>query len=187
MNITILISSVRENRLANSVFSKVKDLIGDRFTFTLVDPLDYELPLLNKRFYEMKNPDEKFIRLHNIFQATDGFIIITAEYNHGMPPALKNMLDHFGPEFKYKSCGIISYSDGAIGGARSTEQLRNVCATLGMPPVPVSPAWGLADKSEAPEGQSFVKNFERTFKVFIDQFIWYTEAFLNQRNKNLSK
>jgi NAD(P)H-dependent FMN reductase len=182
MNITLILSSVRENRLAESVFKKVKTLIGDRFSFTLVDPMEYNLPMLNKRYFEMKDPEEKFKKLHDIFEKTDGFIIITAEYNHGMPPALKNMLDHFGPaEFKYKSCGIISYSDGPIGGARSCEQLRMVCSTLGMPPIPIAPAWGIANKEKEPAGESFVKNFERQFSMFIEQFFWYTEAYVAKR------
>lgn len=181
MKITAIISSVRENRLADSVYKKFKELVGNRFPFTLIDPIEYNLPLLNKRYFEMKDPETKFKQLHNIFEETDGFIIITAEYNHGIPSALKNMLDHFGSEFKYKSCGIISYSNGPIGGARSTEQLRLVCSTLGMPPIPVSPAWGLANKTDAPEGLSFLKNFEKNFQTFIEQFEWYTNAFLAQR------
>jgi NAD(P)H-dependent FMN reductase len=181
MKITIILSSMRENRLADSVMKKVKSLIGERFPYVVVDPIEYNLPLLNKRYYEMKEPEENFKKLHNIFNDSDGFIIITAEYNHGIPPALKNMLDHFGSEFNKKSCGIISYSDGAVGGARSCEQLRLVCSTLGMPPIPISPAWGLAHKEFAPEGESFVKNFERTFGRFIEQFVWYTDAYIAQR------
>ena len=185
MKITVIISSVRENRQADRVCKKFTELVGDRFSYTLIDPIEYNLPLLNKRYFEMKEPELKFKQLHDIFNETDGFIIITAEYNHGIPPALKNMLDHFGSEFKFKSCGIISYSDGPIGGARSTEQLRLVCSTLGMPPIPVSPAWGLANKADSPEGESFLKNFEKTFKVFTEQFEWYTKAYMAQRKKGI--
>ena len=181
MNYTVILSSVRDNRLADKVLDKFNELLANKFQYTKVDPLEYDLPLLNKRFYEMKDPEEKFKKLHDIFNATDGFIIITAEYNHGMPPALKNMLDHFGKEFMFKACGIISYSDGPIGGARCTEQLRNVCATLGMPPIPLSPAWGVAQLAGTPAGESFVKNFERQVTVFIKQIEWYTEALANQR------
>jgi NAD(P)H-dependent FMN reductase len=183
MNISILLSSVRENRLANRVYDKINLMSKQYFSHTLVDPQEYALPLLNKRYYEMKEPEEKFVKLHDIFKQTDGFLIVTAEYNHGVPPAIKNMLDHYGSEFKYKSCGIISYSDGHVGGARCTEQLRNICATLGMPPIPVSVAWGLADKADKPEGESFRLNFEKAFKPFIEQFLWYTEAYINQRIK----
>jgi NAD(P)H-dependent FMN reductase len=181
MNITLLLSSVRENRLADSVYNKVKSLIGDRFPYTLIDPLEYNLPLINKRYFEMREPEEKFRKLHDIFSATDGFMIVTAEYNHSVPPVLKNMLDHFGDEFKYKSCGIVSYSDGPIGGARSAEHLRQICSTLGMPPIPSSPAWGVAHKADQPSGKAFADNFERNFKNFLEQFLWYTEAYINQR------
>ena len=186
MNITLILSSVRESRIALRVLEKVKSLVGDQFNFNVVDPMEFDLPLLNLRFFEMKNPDEKFIRLHNRFNDADGFIIITAEYNHGIPPALKNMLDHFGKEFSHKSCGIISYSDGAIGGARCTEQLRLVCSTLGMPPISISPAWGLVNKSGTPEGKPFEDGFERTFRPFLKEFIWMTEALSDKRMKDTS-
>jgi hypothetical protein len=52
-----------------------------------------------------------------------------------------------------------------------------------MPPIPISPAWGIANKKDAPEGASFVKNFERQFSNFIKQFEWYTEAYIAQRKK----
>lgn len=182
MKITIILGSVRENRLADSVFIKVKDLIGDRFEFTLVDPMEYKLPLLNKRYFEMKEPEPVYKKLHDIFTGTDAFILITAEYNHNVPPALSNLLDHFGDEFKFKACGIVSYSTGAVGGARSGDLLRLMCSTLGMPPIPISPAWGLAHKADAPEGKSFRENFERSFAAFLDQLIWYGEAYLAKRN-----
>ena len=69
MKITIVLSSVRENRLADSVLKKVKELIGDRFAFNLVDPLEYNLPLLKKRYFEMKDPSDDFQKLHNIFKS----------------------------------------------------------------------------------------------------------------------
>jgi NAD(P)H-dependent FMN reductase len=181
LEITLILSSVRDNRLADRVYARIKALIGDRFSFTTVDPLEYDLPLLNKRYFEMKDPEEKFRKLHDIFSKTDGFILVTAEYNHSIPPALSNLLDHFGDEFKYKACGIVSYSNGAIGGARCTEHLRLLCATLGMPPIPISPAWGLANKAGTPEGKSFEDNFERVFNLFIPQLLWYTSAYINQR------
>lgn len=181
MKITIVLSSVRENRLADSVYKKVLSLIGERFETTLVDPLEYNLPLINKRYFEMPEPEEKFTRLHNIFEESDGFILITAEYNHSIPPALSNLLNHFLKEFNYKSCGIVGYSNGALGGARCIEQLRLMTASLGMPAIPSAPSWGFANKAEEPEGKSFANAFEKSFKGFLEQFIWYTEALSDKR------
>lgn len=41
----------------------------------------------------------------------DAFLIITPEYNHSVPPALTNLLDHFSPaQYHFKPSGIVSYS-----------------------------------------------------------------------------
>ncbi len=181
MNVVLIISSVRDTRMAGDVLVKVKSLIDLTYDITVVDPLDYQLPLLNKRYYEMDDPEPVFKKLHEIFNGADGFMILSAEYNHGIPPALKNMLDHYGKEFRHKCCGIVSYSDGSVGGARATEQLRLVCSTLGMPPVSLSPTWGLANKYKEPEGRSFYENFERQFKSFLKEFDWYLNALYNHR------
>ena len=43
MKITILLSSVRDGRLADTVLQKVIALIGDKFEVTIVDPKEYVL------------------------------------------------------------------------------------------------------------------------------------------------
>ena len=58
----------------------------------------------------------------------DGYIFVTAEYNHGIPAALKNALDYAYPEWNKKAAAFVGY--GAVGGARAVEQLRLVAAEL---------------------------------------------------------
>lgn len=53
-------------------------------------------------------------KLHQILESADGFIIVTGEYNHSIPPALKNLSDHFQTEYYFKPSGIVSYSAGAF-------------------------------------------------------------------------
>jgi len=40
-------------------------------------------------------------RVGEIFDAADGFVIVSAEYNHSIPAALKNLLDHYQSEDLY--------------------------------------------------------------------------------------
>ena len=53
---------------------------------------------------------------------------MTAEYNHGIPGALKNAIDFLFKEWNNKVAGFVSY--GSAGGVRSVEQLRLVMAEL---------------------------------------------------------
>ena len=58
----------------------------------------------------------------------DGYIFVTAEYNHGIPAVLKNALDYAYPEWNKKAAALVGY--GSVGGARAIEHLRLVAAEL---------------------------------------------------------
>ena len=62
--------------------------------------------------------------LAETYRAADGFVVVSGEYNHGIPPALKNLLDHFLEEYFFRPSAIVSYSAGAFGGVRAAMQLR---------------------------------------------------------------
>jgi NAD(P)H-dependent FMN reductase len=55
-------------------------------------------------------------------------VFVTAEYNHGIPGALKNAFDYLYKEWNNKAAGIVSY--GSAYGARSAEALRLVMGEL---------------------------------------------------------
>ena len=66
-------------------------------TATLVDPMELQLPLLDKMYKEFEpgQAPEVLTRLAGQIKAADAFIIVSGEYNHSIPPALSNLLDHF--------------------------------------------------------------------------------------------
>src|SRR3546814_18651840 len=74
--------------------------------------------------------------LATLYRRADGFLIVSAEYNHGIPPALKNLLDHFLEEYFWRPSAIACYSAGQFGGVRAAMQLRSTLAELGMPSIP---------------------------------------------------
>ncbi|MBO0855714.1 MAG: NAD(P)H-dependent oxidoreductase [Nocardia sp.] len=63
--------------------------------------------------------------------AADGCIVITPEYNHGYPGALKTALDSVKYEWRAKPIGFVGYG-GLSGGLRAIEQLRQVAAEIHM-------------------------------------------------------
>lgn len=55
-------------------------------------------------------------------------MIVTPEYNHGVPAALKNAIDFLYTEWNDKAVGFVGY--GADGGVRAVEHLRGVMAQV---------------------------------------------------------
>lgn len=182
MNVVLILSSVRDHRLAPEILERIKPLLPAAWKLDIIDPVEYPLPLLFQRYYEMKDPSPVLQKLHDLFMAADGFILLTAEYNHSIPAPLKNLLDHFTYEYAYKASGIISYSDGPYGGTRAAEHLRNVCTNLKMPPITAQPAITFAARKKSDEEE---KTITKSVKNFIAQFEWYMEALKNQRQVGL--
>ena len=98
--------------------------------FELIDIVYYNLPLLDEPIPPLmgqytKDHTKRWAAKINSF---DAFVFVTAEYNHGIPGALKNAIDFLLKEWNNKVAGFVSY--GSAGGVRAVEQLRLVMAEV---------------------------------------------------------
>jgi NAD(P)H-dependent FMN reductase len=64
----------------------------------------------------------------------DAFVIVTPEYNHSFPAALKNAIDWYGDVWQRKPVAFVSYG-GLSGGLRAVQQLRHVFIELQAMPI----------------------------------------------------
>jgi NAD(P)H-dependent FMN reductase len=134
VRVAIIIGSTRPNRKGERVGRWVHRLASRRedAEFELVDLAEVGLPLLD----EPKPPGAgDYTKDHTKRWAAtvasfDAYVFVTAEYNHGIPAALKNALDFVYAEWNDKAAGFVGY--GNTGGARSIEHLRSVVAELRM-------------------------------------------------------
>src|SRR5690606_11063201 len=60
----------------------------------LVDPLDHPLPLLDRMYKEYRAGEAPDVLqgLADIVAPADGYIVVSGEYNHTVPPALSNLM-----------------------------------------------------------------------------------------------
>ncbi len=144
--------------------------------FELLDLRDHPLPHLDEPMPPSlgQYQNEHTRRWAETIAAYDGFVIVTPEYNHGVPGVLKNALDYLYAEWNNKALGLVSY--GAAGGARSAEQMRLVAAELQMADVrqqvTLSPFTDF-------EGFSVFKPSDhslRTLNTMLDQVIAWASA-----------
>ena len=137
-HIQVIIGSTRPGRAGKAIgewFFKQLDEKKYNATFELVDLADFNLPLLdesNLPAMQKYSQDHTKKWAEKIAQA-DGYIIVTPEYNHSMPAALKNSIDYLFMEWKYKPMAYVSY--GAVGGIRAVEQLINTAVGVSAFPL----------------------------------------------------
>jgi NAD(P)H-dependent FMN reductase len=184
ITISLIYGSVRTERQGIKAARYLEKKLHERnIQVYFIDPLEYKLPILDKMYkeYEQGKAPENMEKLAQKFKSSDGFLIVTGEYNHSIPPALKNLLDHFQTEYYFKPSAIASYSAGNFGGVRSAVHLRVILGELGMPAIssmlPFPVIGNLFDKNLVPQN----KYTEPSTNKFIEEFVWYMEAFQEKR------
>lgn len=131
--IKIIIGSTRDNRvgpkIAQWVMNSTQQYIGN-LEFEIIDLKQINLPLFN----EPQSPYNKQYKYQHTkdwstrIKASDGFIFVTPEYNHGYPASLKNAVDYLYHEWRDKPAAFVGY--GSRGAKDSTRQLSEVLKTL---------------------------------------------------------
>src|SRR5258707_8852134 len=134
----IISSTTRPGRCAdvppNWLFNIAKQ--RDDADFDIVDLRDYPMP-----FFEEKVPlhvappqNEVALRWGEKIASLDGYIFVTAEYNHSIPAVLKNALDYLWSEIHRKPATFLGYGGG--GAAPALEHFRNILATAQVASLP---------------------------------------------------
>ncbi len=182
--IVLIVGSVRRDRhgikVARWMEQKLKERGHDVF---FVDPLELNLPLLDRMYKEMDDPSQKLKDLQSIIKNADGYLPVTPEYNHSTSPAMVNTLDHFLEEYFFKPSAIVSYSVGSFGGNLAGNHLRQIFAELGAPSISSMLSISRVQNVFDNEGELLDNNYEKRAGRFLDEFEWYIDAFKKQREK----
>lgn len=126
MKLQIITGSVRKEAVGTTVANWAKEVISHikNVESELLDLRAFDLPLsLEQNTYTIKWNEK--------LSEADAYVLITPEYNHGYPAALKNALDH-SKAWEGRPVFLIGYSVGSAAGIRAVEQLRPVVSELGM-------------------------------------------------------
>jgi NAD(P)H-dependent FMN reductase len=126
LKLVLLYGSVREGRLCDRVAEWVTaEVESDSiFEIKVVDPRAFLDPLVCGVPH-----DPALEGLRRTIADADGFLVITPEYNHSYPAALKLLIDAVYEQWQAKPVAFVSYG-GASGGLRAVEHLRQVFAEL---------------------------------------------------------
>lgn len=188
LKIAVIYGSVREKREGIKAAKFVVKMLEKRgHQVELVDPMLYKLPLLDKMYkeYPKGKAPETFEELAEIYRRADAFVFVSGEYNHGIPPAMSNLIDHFMNEYFWRPAGIVCYSAGPFGGVRAAVQLRAVLAEVGLITIPSLFPISKVQTSFDKEGKALEEAYERRIQKFLDELEWYANTLKAGREKGV--
>lgn len=135
MKIGIIVGSIREGRKGGAVAQWVAEQAeGREADYEIIDLKEFDVPLLTSPTHPMmakKSYDDERVQAWSAaIDACDAYVLVTPEYNHGVPGALKNAVDSLGQEWVGKSVALVGY--GSVGGVRAIENWRTVLANFSI-------------------------------------------------------
>ena len=178
--IAIILGSTRQNRFGERPARWLHELARGRgdAEYRLVDLRDHPLPFFDApnspSMAPVEHPEAR--RLAAIVGESDGFVFVTAEYNHSIPGVLKNAIDHVYTEWNRKPAAFLAY--GGVGGARAVEALRLVTIELQMAPLRNAVTIGRPEFGELRSGKAFA-DFPALGQAagrMLDDLLWWTHA-----------
>jgi chromate reductase len=142
-----------------------------------IEQLD-DVPMFNADLDTM-SPPEGVARLRRAVQAADGLLLVTPEYNHGVPGVMKNAIDWLSQPLRScvldgKPTALMGASTGLAGTARSQTQLRQAFVLTNTPAM-LRPEVlvGRAQEKFDAAGQLRDEGTERFVASFLEQFaVW---------------
>jgi NAD(P)H-dependent FMN reductase len=194
MVVAVLLGSVRSERMGDRAAKwAMAQLEARGHEAVLVDAAALKLPLLDKMWKEIKkDPPAKYAKLHEklaplakLYARVDGFCVVSAEYNHSIPPGLTNLVDYFLEEYFFRPSAIVCYSITPFGGVRAAMQLRALLTEAGMPTIPSLQPIPAVDKALSKEGVALTQELAEKSGKFFDEFEWYMRAMKAERAKGL--
>jgi len=188
--ISVIVGSTRQGRFSEKparwIFQHLKKRFG--IEARLLDLRDFPMP-----FFDQPMPpampgrppyeNEVVKKWTAEIARSDGFIVVTPEYNFGSPAVLKNALDWVYPEWNRKAVAFVSY--GSVAGARSVQQLRETAIELQLASVrssvhiPVATLWAHFQGGDVEAG---LAELEAPANTMIDDLLWWTGALKRARS-----
>ena len=123
--------SLRKASFSRATLIGLRDNLPEKVTLEIHEP---QLPLYNEDD-DRRNGPEQVVKFRDAIKNSDGIVIVTPEYNHGIPGVLKNALDWasrpYGRSVLAKKPTLaISVSPAFTGGVRAHAQLNETLLSI---------------------------------------------------------
>lgn len=181
-SVSVLVGSLRSGSYARMIARAAIELFDANFTAHIVEI--GQLPLYNFDFDDPESgvacPPE-YTAFRETIKASDGVLFVTSENNRTIPACLKNAVDvgskpNSDVAWKGIPAGIISHSEGRMGGYSAQKNLRLALSYFDMP-MPGQPEvfLGQSPTLVGPEGftvdktREFVADYVARFSDLVRQ------------------
>jgi NAD(P)H-dependent FMN reductase len=188
MNIVIISGSTRIGRLSHKASIELQKRFAKRGISTeIIDLSEYRFPILEETAKKHQNPPEGLKEFAQKLDEADAMIFVSPEYHGSYSGALKNAIDYVWKEFDKKPIGVVTATTGKFGGVNASTQMQLLVLSLGAFPMPYKLLVPFVDEAFDENGILVSESTAKSFEKFINEFLWFAEAIVNQKATQKAK
>jgi NAD(P)H-dependent FMN reductase len=184
LKIGIIIGTTRPGRFADIPTSWLFNIAKERndADFEIVDLRDYPMPFFEERMplHQAPPQNEVALRWGKKIASLDGYIFVTAEYNHSIPGVLKNALDYLYSEIHRKPATFLGY--GGTGAARAIGHLGQILAAASLKHtvhIGMVEMIGMLREGKSMTDYPYLDDFA---KRMLDEIVWWANTLKEGRS-----
>ncbi|MFF0227004.1 NADPH-dependent FMN reductase [Streptomyces sp. NPDC004629] len=182
----IIVGTTRPTRNADRVVTWVEAAAAayGAFEVEVLDLRDWPLPFFAEHFGtvgDINDPaySQPIVKAWNrAIQDSDAYLVVTGEYNHSIPGALKNAIDTvwLSNGFRNKPVAAVGYSAGIGGGIRALEHLAQIMVETEAVPLRNTVVMPFANDAFADSGRPTNPATDAALQVLLDDLAWWSTA-----------
>jgi NAD(P)H-dependent FMN reductase len=195
LKLQIIVGSTREGRNSETVLRWIRPFAEGRgdFDVEVLDLRDWPLPFFQETIASVGDPanptysDPLVKRWNEKIKQADAYLMITPEYNHGIPAVLKNAIDSvfFSFAFRLKPVAFAAYSIGVAAGVRAVEQLNEVMLETEAVPIRIPTLIPFVTSAFDPSGAPLSPMLNLGASIMLDDLAWMAAALKTARDKGV--
>ncbi|MGD9695919.1 MAG: NADPH-dependent FMN reductase [Thermoleophilia bacterium] len=195
LSLKIIVASTRPSRLADAVAPWVARRAGEHgaFDVEVLDLRDWPLPFFQETVEtigDLADPtytEPVVARWNRTIVEGDAFLVVTPEYSHSIPGALKNAIDSVFVSwgFRNKPVAAVGYSVGVAAGTRAIEHLAQIMIEVEAVPLRNSVILAKAHEGFGEDGAPLDPGSEAALAVVLDDLAWWAGVLRDARPTQL--
>lgn len=171
MKSLLVTGTVREGNKSQRVAEEALNYFSEAGEAELFDLCEKEIPLMEQRLSHDNSPSEDVKEFKELVVWSDVVILVTPEYNHSIPGALKNLIDYLYEEYQDKAFSYMTVSAGGFGGVRAQSHLHDITLAVGGRPGPSLHVSNVnnhfSEEEVSEEYQDRLKSFAQKVEDFV--------------------
>ena len=182
----VIVGSTRPTRSADLVVPWVVSRASahEGFDVEVIDLRDWPLPFFAEHMGtigDFSDPtySEPIVKAwNNKIKEADAFIVVTPEYNHSLPGALKNAIDSVFLSFAFRNKPIaaVGYSAGIGAGIRAIEHLAHVVIEAEAVPLRNTVVVPFVATAFDEDGEPIDPAANVSLDVMLDDLAWWSQV-----------